>query len=82
MSECRKADYIVTLRAPQCVGDQKLKIEIFRKSQWTGELVDILLYRLRINGVWHGGSHNGMEFMNKEDVLALLRSKMAEGGVA
>ncbi len=79
MSEKRRPDYILTLKDGRSVQG---KIEIFRKSQWTGIVADEVLYRLRIDNVWYGGGHSDMTFLDKEGVMALVKTNLAKGGVA
>lgn len=78
MSEERKPVYIVTFRQ----GRRRLtKIEIFRRSQWTGNPADDLEYRCRVNRVWHGGRHGSMTFLDAAGVLTLIKKAVAAGGV-
>jgi hypothetical protein len=79
MSETRRPDFILTIKEGR---SRTGKIEIFRKSQWTGIVADEVLYRLRIDNVWHGGGHSDMTFLDKEGVMAIIRQNMARGGVA
>lgn len=79
MSEARRADYILTMKSRT---EAPGKIEIFRKSQWTGLLADEAMYRLRINNVWYGGGHKDMTFLGKQDVMIIIRQNLAKGGVA
>ena len=79
MSDKRRADYILTIKSRDAASG---KIEIFKKSQWTGQLADEALYRLRINNVWHGGGHTNMTFLGKQDVMIIIRQNLAKGGVA
>jgi len=77
MSDIRKPDYIVTCRRGRRTDT---KFEIFRKSQWTGKPTDEKLYRIRIDGVWQGGTHGDMLFYDAAGALRLLKVLVTKGG--
>lgn len=77
MSDIRKPDYTVNCRRGRRTD---MKFEIFRKSQWTGKKPDEKLYRIRIDGVWQGGTHGDMVFYTAEAVLDRLTALIKKGG--
>jgi hypothetical protein len=78
MSEDRRPVYIVTFKTGK---KRNHTIEIFKKSQWTGDQSDDIYYRLRIDRVWHGGGWNDKMFINRDGVMAIIQQTLARGGV-
>jgi len=78
MSEERHPDYIVSIRTGRKI---QSKIELFRKSKWTNDPSDDVLYRLRIDNAWYGGSHSEKTFLTSEAALALVKGQIVKGGV-
>jgi len=76
MSDTRVPIYTITARRGRRM---ELKIEIFRKQQWTARVADKGFYRLRVNGSWHGGTHGDMEFFPVDEALALIKTWIADG---
>jgi hypothetical protein len=79
MSEIRKPAYIITKRDTE--NRTTVKIEVFRKSQWTDNPADEFEYRVRIDRIWYGGKHGKMTFLDGDGVMALVRQTLVAGGI-
>jgi len=77
MSEERLPEMTVSLRRGR---NKVAKVEVFRKSQWTGEPMDELRYRLRIDGMWYGGTHKEKTYLAREGLLEQIELLLAERG--
>jgi len=78
MSEKRRADFIIHFQRGR-KGSRKL--EIFRKSQWTGLPADEFLYRLRWNNKWCNGTHSERRYVTRDEVLNMVIQDLGQENI-
>lgn len=74
MSEKRRADLIINFQHGREVAG---RLEIFRKSQWTGEARDRYMYRLRFDSKWLNGVHGERQYVAKDELIPVLMQRLA-----
>jgi hypothetical protein len=78
MSEKRRADFIIHVqRGRKGTG----KLEIFRKSQWTGIPADRFFYRIRWNNKWQNGTHSTRRYVTRDEVMTMVLQELGKENI-